>query len=307
MLGIIINPKSGKRAFRMQRIYLWKLLRKRHQPFTYRVTKYAGHAIELGRELVEKGCDEILVLGGDGTLSETINGIMRSCLTPDQRSRIKIGLMPRGTGNDWARYWNLNKKHKESLKRFFEGTAHPIDIGCITYWRNGIEHHRYFINSVGFGLDPLTCSKAENLKHYIGSHFVNYLFGLLVAVVQHKPQMMTITVDGEEAVTDYLFTMNIGNGPFSGGGIRQNPDADPQDGVFHAMFLRKPTFGQIMQAIPRLFNGKLAELDFVHPLIGKEFEVNYKKHIMFEADGILENIIGPCKVTCIHHAIQMKV
>ena len=248
-----------------------------------------------------------MVLGGDGTLSETVNGIMRANITTEQRSQIKLGLMPRGTGNDWARYWNLNKKYKESLKRFFEGTAHPIDIGCITYWRNGIEHHRYFINSVGFGLDPLTCAKAENLKHYIGSHFVNYLFGLLVAVVQHKPQMMTITVDGEEAVTDYLFTMNIGNGPFSGGGIRQNPDADPQDGIFHAMFLRKPTFGQIMQAIPRLFNGKLSELEFVHPLIGKEIEVNYKKHIMFEADGILENIIGPCKVTCIHHAIQMQV
>ena len=45
MLGIIINPKSGKKAFRAQRIYLWNLLRKRHQPFAYRVTKYAGHAM----------------------------------------------------------------------------------------------------------------------------------------------------------------------------------------------------------------------------------------------------------------------
>ena len=49
MLGIIINPKSGKKAFRAQRIFLWKLLRKRHQPFAYRLTKYAGHAIELAR------------------------------------------------------------------------------------------------------------------------------------------------------------------------------------------------------------------------------------------------------------------
>ena len=101
MLGIIINPKSGKKAFRAQRIYLWKLLRKRHQPFAYRVTKYAGHAIELARELVEKGYDEILILGGDGTLSEAINGIMRSTLTPEQRAKIQVGLMPRGTGNDW--------------------------------------------------------------------------------------------------------------------------------------------------------------------------------------------------------------
>ena len=119
MLGIIINPKSGKKAFRAQRIYLWKLLRKRHLPFAYRVTKYAGHAIELARELVEKGYDEILILGGDGTLSEAINGIMRSTLTPEQRAKIQVGLMPRGTGNDWGRYWNLDKRFKESLRRFF--------------------------------------------------------------------------------------------------------------------------------------------------------------------------------------------
>jgi len=306
VLGIIINPKSGKRAFRAQRIYLWKLLRKRHQPFAYRVTKYAGHAIELARELVEGGYDEILILGGDGTLSEAINGIMRANLTPEIRAMIKVGLMPRGTGNDWGRYWNLNKKHKESLKRFFEGEGHPIDIGCVTYWRNGIEHHRYFINSVGFGVDPLCCQKAEKLKYYIGSHHVNYVFGLVGAIIQHKAQHMVLTVDGKVAVNDSLFTMNVGNGPFSGGGIRQNPDADPSDGVFHAMFVKKPTFVQILKAFPNLFNGHLTDLPFIYPLIGKEIVIDYRKHILFEADGILENIIGPCKVTCIHNALQFK-
>lgn len=306
MLGIIINPKSGKSIFRAQRIYLWRLLRKRHQPFAYRVTKYASHAIELARELVEKGYNEILVLGGDGTLSETINGIMRADISPETRAQIQVGLMPRGTGNDWGRYWNLTKNHKESLRRFFEGSGHPIDIGCVTYWRNNIEHHRYFINSVGFGVDPLCASKADVLKYYIGSHRVNYLFGLIGAIVQHKSQHMTLTVDGKEAVNDLLYTMNIGNGPYSGGGIRQNPEADPADGVFHTMFIKKPTFKQILKALPKLYNGRLTELPFVYPLCGKEIGINYRKHILFEADGILENIIGPCKVTCIHHALQFK-
>jgi diacylglycerol kinase (ATP) len=307
MLGIIINPKSGKRAFRAQRIYLWKLLRKRHMPFAYRVTKFAGHAIELARELVEKGYDEILVLGGDGTLSEVVNGIMCADITPEQRAHLQIGLMPRGTGNDWGRYWNLSRDFKDSLRRFFDGEGHPIDIGCVTYWRNNIEHHRYFINSVGFGVDPLCCKKAETLKYYIGSHHVNYLFGLIAAVIQHKAQHMILTVDGVQAVDDFLFTMNIGNGPFSGGGIRQNPEADPQDGVFNSMFICKPTFAQVCKALPNLFNGKLTELPFVYPLVGKEIEISYRKHILFEADGILMNIIGPCKVTCIHHALQFRV
>ena len=306
MLGIIINPKSGKRAFRAQRIYLWKLLRQRHQPFAYRVTKYAGHAIELARELVEKGYDEILVLGGDGTLSEAINGIMRSTLTPAQRAKIQIGLMPRGTGNDYGRYWGLTKRFKEALRRFFEGTGHPIDVGCVTYWRNAIEHHRYFINSVGFGVDPLCCKKAETLKYYLGSHHVNYVFGLIGAIMQHQSQHMVLAVDGQQTVDDRLFTMNIANGPYSGGGIKQNADADPTDGIFHGMFIRKPTFSQILKALPNLFNGKLTDLPFVYPLVGKEITITYRKHLLFEADGILENIIGPCKVTCLHHALQFK-
>lgn len=306
MLGIIINPKSGKKAFRAQRIYLWKLLRKRHMPFAYRVTKFAGHAIELARELVEKGYDEILILGGDGTLSEAINGIMRADLKPDQRAKIQVGLMPRGTGNDWGRFWDLTKNHKESLRRFFEGEGHPIDIGCVTYWRNNIEHHRYFINSVGFGVDPLCCQKAERLKYYIGSHHVNYLFGLIGAIAQHKAQHMVLTVDGKQAVDDRLFTMNVGNGPFSGGGIRQNPTADPSDGVFHTMFIKKPTLKQVFEALPKLYNGKLTELPFVYPLCGREIEISYRKHILIEADGILENFMGPCKVTCIHNALQFR-
>ena len=145
------------------------------------------------------------------------------------------------------------------------------------------------------------------MKYYIGSHHVNYLFGLIAAIVEHKPQHMVLTVDGKEAVNDQLFTMNVGNGPFSGGGIRQNPEADPQDGIFHAMFVKKPTFKQILKALPKLYNGHLTDLPFIYPLVGKEIEISYRKHILFEADGILENIIGPCKVTCLHNALQFRV
>lgn len=307
MLGIIINPKSGKRAFRVQRIYLWKLLRKRHEPFAYRVTKYAGHAVELGRELAERGYDEILVLGGDGTLSEAVNGIMRANIPPEQRQRITIGIMPRGTGNDYARYWGLTKDYKRAFDHFFNGESRPIDVGCITYWRNGIAHRRYFLNSVGFGVDALCCSWAATLKYYIGSHHVNYFFALLAAICVHKSTRIQLVVDGEVLVSDLLFTMNIGNGPYSGGGIRQNPQADPQDGVFHAIFVKKPTARQVFAAIPKLFNGHLTDLEFIHSFTGSTVRLETRKHLLFEADGILENIMGPCEVSCLHHAMNIRV
>lgn len=307
MLGIVINPKSGKRAFRAQRLYLWKLLKARHQPFTYRVTKYAGHAIELGRELVEKGYDQILVLGGDGTLSEVINGIMRADIPAEQRAKIQFGLMPRGTGNDFARYWKLDKDFKRSLDLFFNGKAQPIDVGCITYWRNGIEHHRYFINSVGFGVDPLCCKLAIELKYYIGSHHVNYFFALFLALAQYKSVHVRLDSDGQPAAEGPMYAMNIANGPYVGGGMRLNPDADPCDGIFHSMFVTQPTFKQITAAVPKLFNGKLTELPFIHTMTSDELVLNTKKHLMFEADGIIMDIMGPCKVTCMQHALQMTV
>lgn len=308
MLGIIINPKSGKKAFRAQRLYLWRLLKARHQPFTYRVTKYANHALELARELVEKGYDQLLVLGGDGTLSEVINGIMRADISPEQRAKIQFGLMPRGTGNDWARFWGLNKDFKRSLHYFFEESkCQPLDVGCVTYWRNGIEHHRYFINSVGFGVDAVTCVEALPLKYYIGSHHINYLIGFLMAVFRHKPMPVNLTADGQVITKDKMFTMNIGNGPFSGGGMKQNPDADPRDGIFHSMFVSKPTFKQICKATPQLFSGKLTQLDFVHSFTAKDIVLDTKKHLVMEADGILMDFMGPCEIHCLHKALCMTV
>lgn len=307
MLGIIINPKSGKRAFRAQRIYLFRLLRHRHQPFAYRVTQYAGHATELARDLVERGYDQILVLGGDGTLSEALNGIMTAQIEPEKRAQICLGIMPRGTGNDWSRYWNLTKNHKESLRRFFEGEGHPIDVGCVTYYRNSVAHHRYFINSVGFGVDPLCCKIADQLKYYIGSHSINYLFALIAAFFKQKPIHMGLYVDDQLVVEDGLFTMNIGNGPYSGGGIKQNPEADPTDGIFQSMFVTKPTVRKLIEAVPNLFNGKLSDMPFVHSVEGKKIELRTKKHLLFEADGILNDVTGTCIITCQHHALQFKV
>ena len=308
MLGIIINPKSGKKAFRMQRLYLWKLLKARREPFVYRVTKYENHAIELGRELVEeKGCTVILVLGGDGTISEVINGIMRANLTPEQRAQIKFGIMPRGTGNDFARHWGLTKDFKRSLEVFFNGEAKPLDVGCVTYWRNNIEHHRYFVNSLGFGFDPLVCRMANNLKYYIGSHHVNYFFALFGALAKYKSQHMRLDVKGETVLENKLFVAAVSNGSYVGGGMRLNPEADPSDGLLHAIFLTPPTAKQICQAVRNLFNGKLRELPFVHAVVTDDMLVHTKQHQSFEADGIVMDISGPCRVTCIKHAMQMIV
>lgn len=314
MLGIIINTKSGKKAYLRQRYYLFNLLQERGEDYTYRITRYAGHATELARELAEKnGIRKFLILGGDGTISETINGLMAANI-PD-RENLQFGIMPRGTGNDYGRYWSLTKNHRQSLDRFFNGTPQPVDVGCVEYVRNGLTRKHYFVNSIGFGIDARTCGYTSVLKYYVGSHSINYFFSLILALTHHKPKLTSLqTVEGFN-LTAPLFTMNIGNGPYSGGGIRQNPDADPQDGIFHAMFVTTPTFSQVLKAVPHVFDGKLTELPFIHTYQTREVVIDSpetdpqsgqrENYFSFEVDGILIDACGPLKVTCVENALQI--
>jgi diacylglycerol kinase family enzyme len=89
--------------------------------------------------------------------------------------------------------------------------------------------------------------------------------------------------------------------------MRLNPEADPSDGLLHAIFLTPPTWKQISQAVSKLFNGKFHELPFVHAVVTDDMLVHTKQHQSFEADGIVMDITGACKVTCVKHALQMIV
>lgn len=306
MLAVIINPKSGGSKYRRQRLYLFRILQQRNIDFVYRVTKYAAHATEIARQLVEQGCRRLLVLGGDGTLSEVVDGIMHAQVS--STDDIELGIIPRGTGNDWGRWCQLDKDYKRSIDIFLNsGTKVPIDIGCISLMRAGEQEKHYFINSVGFGIDSKTCKKAVQLKPYLGSHSINYFIGLLSAVFTHKTVPARILTDGEFTTDKPLFTMNIGNGPYSGGGIRQNPDADPTDGVFHAMFVSKPTIKDIFRALPKLFNGRLKEISFINNFVASRVVIQTNDYMLFEKDGILVDACGPYEISLIPHAIKMII
>jgi diacylglycerol kinase family enzyme len=125
--------------------------------------------------------------------------------------------------------------------------------------------------------------------------------------MKYKSQHMRLEVKGELVLEDRLFVAAVSNGSYVGGGMRLNPEADPCDGLLHAIFLTPPTWKQISQAISKLFNGKLHELPFVHSVVADEMLVHTKKHQSFEADGIVMDVTGPCQVNCMKHALQMIV
>jgi len=302
MWGIIINPKSGKKALRKQLNYLSRILAERQIAHEQYFTKYAGHATEIARELVESGIRKILILGGDGTFSEIINGIFSAKNVDTQE--ITLALIPRGTGNDWGRFWNLTRNYKDSIHVFLEGKRQMIDVGVAEYYRNRELQRHYFINSIGFGLDHRVVHETHRLKYYLGSHAGLYFWALLKAVFTFRSQTMTIQT-AENEYTGPIFTINIGNGPYSGGGMKQNPAAIPTDGFFDAMFVFKPSFKDVLKAIPLLFNGKLTQLPIVKTLHTPRIDILTDDYLPFEADGIEEHAQGPYSIRVLPLAVGM--
>ena len=285
MLGIIINPKSGKRAFRAQRLYLWKLLKARRQPFIYRVTKYANHAIELARELVEeKGCTQILVLGGDGTLSEVINGIMRANLTAEQRANIQFGLMPRGTGNDFAKDLGKDGWGKPfSITKYIKNLP-SVEVKGKTY---------RFINGVGFGIDGYCCQVGDELKKIPGKK-VNYagiaIKGLLFSFA---PRNAKVTVDGKEYTYRKVWIAPTMCGRYYGGGMIPAPlqrRTDPERKLSVTIFGGAGRL-RTLCVFPSIFKGehvKHTKQVAVHT--GHEITVTFDRPTPLQIDG--ETIVG---------------
>lgn len=301
----ITNPTAGKRKFEKQSKFVLSELDRARIPYTFKVTEYSGHAIEIAHHYTKKGCVNFLIMGGDGSVSEVINGIFSA--EPEDSSKIKIAILPRGTGNDWGRFWNLKKNDKKSMKVFFGGKTKLIDIGKADYLNeNNHKMEHFFINSIGFGLDAEVVAVTHSMKKYVGSFSLLYAVALLSAVFRYKSTPAQIKINGSTKDLK-LFTMNIANGPYTGGGIKQNPFATPCDGIFDMMMVEKPTIKDILSALPLIFKDKLSQQPVIQNFQTKMVSVKTKKPIPVEADGILIPHAHNCSVSILPGAIQMIV
>lgn len=302
--AIIINPKSGKKKFRKQLKYLFMKLEHSGILFDYKLTRFAGHAVKIAKLFAEKQYRNFMVLGGDGTMSEVINGIFSANI--EQTDSIKIALIPRGTGNDWGRFWGLTRNYNHSIDVFLKGNIQSIDIGQVDYELEGENQTHFFINSVGLGLDATVVNITHQLKKYVGSHSFLYTVALLFAVFTYRAHKIKIrSVDRN--IDNKMFTMNVANGCYSGGGMKQTPHALPYDGLLDVMMAKKPTFFDIIGALRLIFNGRLLEHPAIESFRTQSLVVYCHKNVLMEADGIIVNGTSPYTISIIPNAIQMIV
>jgi diacylglycerol kinase (ATP) len=232
-------------------------------------------------------------MGGDGTFSEVIDGLMKS---KEDLSNFVVGLIPFGTGNDWGRYWKLDRNIDKSINVLANGVSTAVDVGKIDYSVGEKSVTRYFINAYGLGFDAKVLDLTNNLQHTFKGASWTYTLALFLTLFKHRSQVMEYEFDGGRTFKGLSYTASMGNGCYTGGGIKQTPEAVPNDGLLDIMVVENLNLVKILKAVKLLFKGRLLEHDSVHLFKAKNIVARSAKPIISEVDGILQELTNEIKV-----------
>jgi diacylglycerol kinase (ATP) len=241
---VILNPTSGGGAGRRLRAEIERELTARGLPFTLTETERPWHAAELAREAARAGARVVVAAGGDGTIHEVANGLLEAA----SEHRPMLGVVPVGTGNDFAKLLESGADRARAYDALAQGRTTDFDAGYVT-WKGGAE---YFINGMGTGVDVEVVRQIKRLPRL--PPMVLYLVALIRAVVGFKAIPLHIRLDGRE-LDVRLKIIAISNGPCLGAGFWVCPRAQPDDGRFDICMVGDLGYVGIARTIPRVMRG----------------------------------------------------
>jgi len=211
-------------------------------------TEKPWHAAELAASAVRQKYPVVVAAGGDGTVNEVINGIMR--LKEKGNAEICLGILPVGGGNDFAFGMGLPTDFKSGFEILLNGECKSIDIGRIS---GGLyPEGRYFGNGVGIGYDARVSFSIQrsNLRGFLG-----YLIAALRTLLfEFHPPTVEIQLS-RQTITQPSMMVSIMNGRRMGGGFIMAPTALPDDGTFDLCIAKKMRKDVILALIPRFMAG----------------------------------------------------
>ena len=239
-------------------------------------TEYPGHAAELARKAAEQGYDLVVAVGGDGTVHEVVNGLMQV----PQATRPALGIVPLGSGNDFAHILGLPTVPGEALLSAVSGQPHPLDIGSV---RDEDDRLEYFNNTVGMGFDSVVNMHTRKITAIHG--FPMYFVALIRTIFRNfDPIDLHVETDQETWDLNSLM-LALGNGPREGGGFNITPDAILDDGILNYVTIRKISRLMMLRLVPEVMNGTHGRFKDVRMGTCRRMDVTSKQPLYIHCDG----------------------
>ncbi len=248
----IINPASSAGYVGRHLPEIRREMERHLGTVDFTLTEYRGHGELLARSARERGVDFLVVVGGDGTLSETVNGL----LSTSAGEMPRLFLLNAGTGGDFSRTLGISSDLSLSLQKLAGGREIAVDAGWCSYRGPGGEtRERYFVNVAGCGLPGEVVRHVNRYLKQFGAF--SYYLGALERILFYRNTPVRIRTPSGESVQEGLVSLAICNGQYFGGGMAISPDSDVTDGLFHVTLIKDWNLLEKVMSSRSLYDGTL--------------------------------------------------
>lgn len=301
---VIVNPVAGSGRGLIDFPQISRLLRNDDIRNDAVFTEHKHHATELTVTAANQGYRKIIVIGGDGTLNEVVNGLfIQKAVEPRE---MLLAVIAVGTGNDWVRTFGIPQHYSEAIRAIREERSFLQDVGTVTYTESHYTQTRYMANVAGLGFDAHVISTFNHLKMkgYKGGWM--YLYSILKSYFRYKSSGTRIWVDGKVVFNDLMLSLAIGICKYNGGGMQQLPNALADDGLLDLTIIRPVHWWHIVFRLKKLFNGDIYQIGHVIHAQGRNVKIEAAPFIQLETDG---ELMGgtPVEVNIRQRAIRVVV
>ncbi|MGH3015612.1 MAG: diacylglycerol/lipid kinase family protein, partial [Gaiellaceae bacterium] len=227
-----------------------------------------GQIADLARRACEDGARLVVAVGGDGTVNEAVNGLMR--VEPERRA--ELGTVPRGTGKDFARSFGIPTSVERALGVARDGAVRTVDVGRASFveW-DGTPGEAYFANFAGAGISGAVAARANTSSKALGGK-IAFLRATTSVFMRWKNSVYEVRIDGERR-SGRMLEVIAAIGDQLAGGMRLAPEADPEDGLFDVVLIGDATKVDFVRTLPGIYRGTYLPHPRAEVVRGRRLEI----------------------------------
>lgn len=273
-VAFIVNPTSGKGIATFNRFKPKLTI-----PYRTYITGYQGHATKIVKYLVkEEKVTLVIVVGGDGTIHEVLNGL--------DHEKMTLGVIKNGSGNDFSRYFKTFQKPEEIEHFMRQPKRTPVDMLKVKHG----SFNRYMINNGGIGFDAFVCEYVNQSK--VKKHLNKLRLGKLVyplfvckALKVFKPFSVTVTIDGETTLYERVWFITLSNQPYFGGGMNIAPKAKATDRLLDVTIVHGLDIKGVFKLFWQVYRGTHKKSPYVSQCQVHHVTVKLADRMVCHSDG----------------------
>ncbi len=302
---LIVNPASANGRTGRHFDAIARAVHASIGPFDHSFTRRRGDGAALAREVAVSGTDLVVAVGGDGTASEVIDGLLQA-RGPGGKDVVRFGCIPRGTGGDFRRSLDLPEDASGAADVLRDGVERTIDLGQVEYLgHDGERRVRHFANVAGFGIAGRVVELVEGMGKALGGKAA-FTIASARALVGWRDQPVRWRVDGGAWNEDEVTSLSVCNGRFFGGGMMVAPGARVDDGLFDVTLWKGLGLKDFIFKKGMLYDGTHVRLANTRTLRAKvlEAEAIGGARVLLDVDGEQPGTL-PARFTLVPGALRV--